>query len=49
VALQRSRVSAWLDGTRLSDHDIYLVDARDIRSAAIGSQRFARPWRSEGE
>jgi hypothetical protein len=44
-----SRVSALLDGTQLSDHDIYLVDARDIRSAAIGSQRFARPWRSEGE
>jgi hypothetical protein len=41
-----SRVSALLDGTQLSDHDIYFVDARDIRSAARVSQRFARPWRS---
>jgi hypothetical protein len=36
-----TRVSALLDGTRLSDHDIYLVDACDDHAAAPESAAFA--------
>jgi hypothetical protein len=38
-----SRVSARLDGTRLSDHDIYLVDACDDHAAAPKPAAFAPP------